>query len=151
MRGNRWEKIFDYKDGNLIWKIKPTKSRVKIGQLAGKQKPDLAGYKKVGFKLKTYLVHRVIWELHHGPIPKNLVIDHINGNKLDNHIENLRLVTISENSKNRKIHRDGKIIGLCYTKYKKWRVTINFGSFATKEEAEKRIIEINKKLYGDLK
>ncbi len=145
VRQDTWKSIFEYSDGNLYWKIKPTKSRVEIGQVAGKLKPD-SGYRKVGFQLKTYLVHRVIWEWHYGPIPENLVIDHINGDSLDNRIENLRLVTMSENAKNRVAHRSGKILGICQPHKNKWRVTINFGTFYSREEAERKVLEIKSKL-----
>jgi len=41
--------------------------------------------------------HRVIWESQHGPIPDGLQINHMNGVKTDNRIENLELVTPSGN------------------------------------------------------
>jgi len=41
--------------------------------------------------------HRMIWESVHGPIPERMEINHINGVKTDNRIENLELVTSSEN------------------------------------------------------
>ena len=47
----------------------------------------------------TYM-HRVIWEKHNGPVPKGFELDHINGNRADNRLENLRLVTQSQNSAN---------------------------------------------------
>lgn len=50
-----------------------------------------------------YLCHRVIWKLHHGSIDQSLVIDHINGDPRDNRIENLSLVTIAENLRNKSI------------------------------------------------
>jgi len=46
---------------------------------------------------QTVLMHRAIWEYHHGSIPKGKQIDHINGNRLDNRLENLRLVTRHQN------------------------------------------------------
>lgn len=51
----------------------------------------------------SFAVHRIIYLLHNGSINLNLPIDHINGNCLDNRIENLRQVTTSVNVKNRVI------------------------------------------------
>lgn len=42
-------------------------------------------------------VHRIVWEVHNGPIPDQFEIDHIDGCKTNNHISNLRLVTHAEN------------------------------------------------------
>jgi len=47
-------------------------------------------------------VHRVVWETFKSKIPNGLEIDHINHNKQDNVITNLRVVTHSENCKNKK-------------------------------------------------
>lgn len=48
-----------------------------------------------GFHMQA---HRLIWEAVHGPIPDGMQINHINGVKTDNRIDNLELVTPSENS-----------------------------------------------------
>ncbi len=45
------------------------------------------------------LVHRIVWNLHNGKIPKGMIIDHINNDSLDNRIENLQCITQSENIK----------------------------------------------------
>ena len=60
-----------------------------------------AGYMRIRYNGKIEYVHRLIWEHVNGPIPKGMHIDHINGNKSDNRIINLRLVTPSENAQNR--------------------------------------------------
>lgn len=39
----------------------------------------------------------MVWELHNGPIPDGLVVDHLNGVRTDDRIENLQLVTTQEN------------------------------------------------------
>ena len=83
------------------------------------------GYRVFTIDGKQYKEHRVIWEMHHGPIPKGMQIDHINRIKDDNRIENLRLVTHTQNQWNKdpkgytwnkadqvwqaQIQRDGKI------------------------------------------
>ena len=50
--------------------------------------------------------HRVVWEKHNGKIPKGMTIHHINGNKLDNKIENLSMLTHDDNML--KMDRAGK-------------------------------------------
>jgi hypothetical protein len=54
-----------------------------------------------GKQVRKY-VHRIIWELIHGSIDDNLDIDHIDGVKTNNKIENLRLVTRKVNLRNQK-------------------------------------------------
>ena len=66
------------------------------------------------------LVHRAIWIWHNGEIPKGLEIDHINGNRKDNRIENLRLVTRQQNQTNMT-----KTKGIYWSqKLKKWYAQI---------------------------
>ena len=52
-------------------------------------------------KTKSCLSHRFIWECCNDIIPKGYEIDHINKNKIDNKISNLRCVTMQENRKYR--------------------------------------------------
>lgn len=52
------------------------------------------------------MVHRIIWELVCGRIPDHMVVDHIDGDSLNNNISNLRLVTQDVNCKNRKINKN---------------------------------------------
>jgi hypothetical protein len=68
-----------------------------------------SGYKCISINKKSVLIHRLIYESVYGQIPKNLVIDHINGNKTDNRIANLRAVTQASNCQNRhKVRKDSK-------------------------------------------
>lgn len=130
--------IFIYRpDGTLVWKVKTNKHN-RPGDTVGSL--SHYGYICAGYKYNTYRVHRIIWLLHYGKFPKGS-IDHINGNKTDNRIENLRECTHRENLSNKKIHREGKQVG--YTKdgnkYKA-QITINgrkihLGLFKTEKEA----------------
>jgi hypothetical protein len=87
--------------GKLVW-IKPVSRRTKVGQEAGYIKGT--GYRRVTFLGNTYRCHRVAWYLHHGEDPADKQIDHVNGDRDDNRIANLRLVTHSQNQQNRKTH-----------------------------------------------
>lgn len=49
---------------------------------------------------KPHSLHRVVWEYHNGEIPKGYTIDHIDRDKDNNQVENLRLASYSENNKN---------------------------------------------------
>lgn len=65
-------------------------------------------YNVAGVKNKKYFrVHRLVWENHMGPIPNELVVDHINSIKWDNRLENLQLLTIQQNLL--KYHRIDKL------------------------------------------
>lgn len=90
------------------------------------------------------LAHRLAWYIHTGFVPDK-EIDHINGNKKDNRISNLRLVTPAENQKNRALQRNNKsgYSGVSWNKKaSKWAAVIKvnrnkvfLGWFQNKEDA----------------
>ena len=89
---------FDHKDGHLYWKkvAHPNKQYL-VGQEAGSI--HATGYRHVTWQGKVHKVHRLIFLLEHGYMPKE--IDHINGDRQDNRLKNLREVTRSQNQCNR--------------------------------------------------
>ncbi len=148
------KKLFEYKDGELYWKVR-TSNRITVG-------------KKVGCKLKTnYIftrinnkliaVHRVIFLYHHGYLPK--IIDHIDKNSLNNKIENLRECTRSQNALNSKkpLNNKSGVKGVCWHKAaKKWHARINldgkkydFGFFEKLEDAENIIKKMRIEIHGN--
>lgn len=145
--------IFDYKDGNLFFKIK-IGSRGLIGKKAGSF--TKTGYFHTKIKSKCYLIHRLIFMMFYGHLPKE--IDHINGIRTDNRIENLRSATTSQNQQNAKLRKDNKsgIKGVHWNKKDKiYKVELRFnkkikyiGSFKDLELAELAAQEARDKYHG---
>jgi hypothetical protein len=96
----RLHELFSYADGKLLWRV--DRGRARVGTEAGAVIPNGRLYVQVDGK--KHLVHRVIWYLHHGSVPDFL--DHIDGNPLNNRIENLRPATKAQNAMNRRIRSD---------------------------------------------
>ncbi|ELH8509758.1 HNH endonuclease [Salmonella enterica] len=97
------------------------------------------------------MAHRVAWILHHGkPIPDGMQVDHINGIRTDNRIENLRLVTHTENQ-----HNQRKAKGYTWnTQCRKWRAQIRVGGkhktlglYATELEARAAYMRAKRELH----
>ena len=89
---------YNTETGHFIWK---ENARPNVaGKRAGRLLHD--GYWQIKLYKKGYQAHRLIWLFHYGFMPNN-EIDHINGVRSDNRIENLRLATRSENCQN--LHR----------------------------------------------
>lgn len=110
------------------------------------------GYLQIKIKQKKYYAHRIAWFLFHGEWPKDQV-DHIDGNRLNNKIENLRIVDRYGNNHNRPQHRAGLLLGTHQLKNGKWRartpskylnhqtgIRITLGYYKTMEEAGQAVI-----------
>lgn len=96
---SKFNKEFYYYSGDLFWK-KNRGSNKLANKMAGRTVAN--GYRSIFIFKKNYMVHRVIWEMLMGQIPDNMVIDHIDRNPKNNAIENLRLLTRSQNLHNSK-------------------------------------------------
>lgn len=111
----------------------------------------IQGYYQIIISKKKYYLHRIIGYLFLGLDIDNpeQYIDHIDGNVINNYLENLRIVTSHENDFNRT-----KAKGYCFDKqYNKFKSNIKFngktihlGHFDTKEEARKAYVDA-KKIY----
>lgn len=137
-------RFFTYSNGKLYCKEKTTNKSNKsiVGQEIGHL--NASGYLITKINYKQYFVHKIIFLMHHGYMPK--VVDHIDRNKTNNSIKNLRAATISENQHNRDRSKNNtsgyKNISWC-KRTNKWQVSvmankkqIHFGRFDDIELAD---------------
>jgi hypothetical protein len=132
----RFDEVMTYnaEDGCFKW--------IKTNKTAGSIKQH--GYREIQIDKKSYLAHRLAWFFYYGHFPDK-EIDHINHNKLDNRMENLREVDRKENNKNKTIQKNNTsgVQGVIKcSKTKKWLARIkvdgkpmHLGVFANKENA----------------
>ena len=137
--------LFDYdRAGLLLWKVRKGKVG-KPGKVAGSVNVD--GYRRIQFDGNRYMAHRLIWIWHHGPVEDALCVDHINGERNDNRIENLQILTQRQNtSKGWATSKSSSLpTGVTLTRYGTYQAALgvagakrHLGSFATKDEARLR-------------
>lgn len=127
-----------------------------MGAVAGSY--DKKGYIRIGVLGRYRSAARIIWEMHHGPIPVGLHIDHINGIKDDDRIENLRPVTATQNNLNRGRRRTNRcgLKGTHQLPSGGWRSQIqdsgekmNLGIYDTPEEAHEAYKAKAIELHGE--
>jgi hypothetical protein len=148
------KELFDYQNGNLVWK-KQLSPRGKVGSIAGyKQK---SGYILVGVLGCQLLAHRLVWLFFNKECPVS--IDHIDGDKSNNKIENLRPCTAIQNGYNRKIsanNKSGFKNVVWHKRDKLWQASItankkliHIGLFKEAEEAAKAVESYRKNLHKE--
>ena len=133
------------------------KGRSRAGTLAGAK--HNCGYVCIGIDGKLYLAHRLAIVLSGFSLSKNQQVDHINGDRADNRLENLRVASHAENCQNTKAraHNKSGMKGVGYEpKRKMWRarVSINkktvwLGYFNSPEKAHAAYCAAAKKLHGE--
>jgi hypothetical protein len=127
--------IYKDKFGSLHWKSQPGKRCNNTKDRAGCY--NSKDYRVIRIDSKLYHEHRIIWVMQNGSIPEGYDIDHIDRNKVNNRINNLRLLNRSLNI----INQNSK--GVSYDKDRnKWKAQLTYKGkqiinkrFNTEEEA----------------
>jgi len=145
--------LFQYKDGNLIWRESRRKARA--GNVAGRKKSN--GYCEVHVNGRLHGTHRIIFMMFHGYMPK--IIDHIDGDPSNNKIENLREASIAQNAMNSKkpsnntsgfkgvyfCNRTNKWVAQCWALNTKH----NLGHFQDIQDAAKAVSDFRNSHHGE--
>lgn len=148
---------FNHVTGQLFWKRREDRDSQWNGRYAGKEVGTVSskGYRGTELNNVRFSLHRIIYKLAYGEMPKNMQIDHIDGDKLNNRLDNLRLVTNSENQRNRKADKGRKYKGV-YKCKKGFKVEITHlgdriygGFFATERIAAFVYDELAREHHGE--
>ena len=111
------KEILEYRgDGHLYWIVKKARSKTNVP--AGSEHTV---YRKIQINNKGYFEHRLIWLYFNGKMP--IEIDHIDQNPKNNHINNLREVSHTQNLYNKRKYKNStsRYVGVHWNKaMKKW-------------------------------
>lgn len=152
----RLRELFSYDPLTGILTRLTSVPKAQIGSAAGTVNAHGGLICRVDYRI--FHVHRIVWALHYGEEPPP-IIDHINGNRSDNRIQNLRAATASQNSRNRKIDRRNRV-GLKGAHWssseRKWRSSIRAGGkpihlgwFRTPEAAHEAYCAAAREHHGE--
>jgi len=158
---------YDPKTGALTWRKRPSSmfssesaKNAWNARHAGKKAGSLhsKGYLSTQIFCRRYFIHRIVFAIHNGRWPKDQ-IDHINGVRTDNRIENLRDVSNSENMQNQraatKSNKTSGLLGVSWHKAcGKWRAQIRvdgksteIGFYADKHEAHDAYLRAKRDMH----
>jgi hypothetical protein len=161
---------YDYETGKLYWRDRP-EQHFKTRQIFKMWNACFA-HKEIGVNSKEsylsvcvdkqpYMLHRIIWRLVTGDDLIGFEIDHINGDKKDNRIENLRKATRNQNEHNKKLARNNTsgYKGVCFeTRTGKWMayvkhnsISYQLGRFNTKDAALAVVVKKRNELHKQFK
>ena len=146
--------LFEYRDGFLYWK-NSVGNQVVAGSKFGTMRNN--GYLQGTINKKIHRVHRLIFLYHHGFLPE--LLDHIDGDRANNKIENLRIANKSQNSFNAKISSKNTsgVKGVSWNKQKeKWKAECqhykkrkHIGYFQTIEDAKNAVEFYRVSVHGE--
>ena len=142
----------------LRWKVRPhSRSRVDVNSIAGCISP--MGYRRIGIGKTQYFAHQLIWVMEIGELPAGMMIDHVDGDRDNNDLCNLRLATKHENQYNAKIPCTNKS-GIKNVRFlaskNRWLVNFRIANgqrlqrkFRKKEDAIAFAEQTREKLHGE--
>lgn len=148
---DRLSQLLHFTNGVLVWKVS-RKGPARAGDVAGCVKP--CGYVRVVVDGTRLWLHRVVWAMHHQQWPEG-EIDHINGIRHDNRIENLRCVSPAINQQNQRAARNNAV-GLLGVVMKRGKFSARIktagrtrylGSFDDAETAHAAYVEAKRVLH----
>ena len=143
---------YDPETGQFTWRVR-TGPRGVVGARAGTT--DLRGYRRIDIDGCTYWAHRLAWLHVHGTWPE-VEIDHINGDRADNRIVNLRSVPRGVNQQNlRRAHKNNRSGLLGVSKWRnRWGARIKvdgvqtwLGVFDTPQEAHEAYLAAKRQMH----
>lgn len=153
---NELKQHLEYDAANGCFYRKTSNNQHKVGELAGNKRKN--GYSIVKVCKTNILIHRLVWLFEHGEWPKEC-LDHIDGDKSNNRIQNLREATYAQNRVNTGVQVNN-LLGLkgvqLHTQSGKYRARITWngkkrslGLYYTPEEAHAAYVEAAKQLHKE--
>lgn len=154
--------LFVYCDGLLIWRPRKQRGFTNSNKVAGILNKGYL-WIKTSLLPKQISVHVAVWVMHNGDVPDGMVVDHKDRNTMNNRIENLRVVTRSQNAMNAIGKRNkksnlpkGVYVDWTYKGVTRYRaqicvggVLIRSGNHVTIEEASSAYKELAMKHFGE--
>jgi len=147
--------LFEYRDGLLFWKVDRRGNKLQGKQASRLKKSN--GYHEVTISKKKYYAHRVIFMMFHGRWPEQ--IDHIDGDRSNNVLSNLREANNAQNNRNTKLRSTNTsgFKGVFYNKRNhnyNASITVNYksihlGCFPTAQDAHEAYKKAALELHGD--
>ena len=156
MTPERLKELFHYDPETGLFTRRTDRGPCKAGEIAGYT--NSVGYVQLGIDYVDYTAHRLAWLYQHGYMPPEQ-IDHINGDREDNRIENLRLANNSQNNQNRKLQENNssgfkgvslhRQSGRWFAYAQRDGLRVSAGYYATRELAAAASAKLRESLHGE--